>query len=142
MNKRHIQFDKTYFLYFFIFLLLNVIDMNIVQRQLNPIIKMMKRKKCHDMNNFDEICNTVPQQQQQQQNEQSNTNDTNNNIEDLFNENDDNENDSISLEVLWQPQNGTQITADVVFIHGLHGMSRHHNIIYFFSIFFNTCISI
>lgn len=29
--------------------------------------------------------------------------------------------DNVSLEILWEPPNGTQITADVVFIHGLHG---------------------
>lgn len=30
--------------------------------------------------------------------------------------------DTINLEILWQPQqNDTQISADVVFIHGLHG---------------------
>lgn len=47
------------------------------------------------------------------------TNDTNNNqsIDDSNAE----EIDNVSLEILWQPQNDTQITADVVFIHGLHG---------------------
>lgn len=34
--------------------------------------------------------------------------------------------DSISMEILWEPQcNGTQITADIVFIHGLHGKHTH-----------------
>lgn len=29
--------------------------------------------------------------------------------------------DNVSLEILWQPQCGEKITADIIFIHGLHG---------------------
>lgn len=48
------------------------------------------------------------------------TNDTNNNNQSI-DDADAEEIDNVSLEILWQPQNDTQITADVVFIHGLHG---------------------
>lgn len=85
----------------------------IAQRQLQPIVKMLKWMKYGDFHYFDDVCDAM---------RQSTGNDTNNNSHDVANENDDTEIDSISLEILWQPLNGTKITADVVFIHGLHGM--------------------
>lgn len=69
--------------------------------------------KYDDFHYFDDVCDAI---------RQPTNHDTNNNCHDVANENDDIEIDSISLEILWQPPSDTQITADVVFIHGLHGM--------------------
>lgn len=90
---------------------------NTAQRQLHPIVKMLKWMKYSDLNDFDEVCDVIRQPNQ------PTVNDSNNNSQDAVNENDDTEIDSISLEILWQPQNDTKIIADVVFIHGLHGMA-------------------
>lgn len=47
------------------------------------------------------------------------TNDSNTPIDDSE------ELDNIALEILWQPNCGTEISADIVFIHGLHGKQQN-----------------
>lgn len=70
----------------------------------------MKRKKCDDSTDYTKYStNGMIHQKHQQQNNINN------------NDNDDEECDNVSLEILWQPKCESQITADVVFIHGLHG---------------------
>lgn len=80
----------------------------------------MKRKKYDDSTDYTKyntngMIHQKQQQKQQQQHYQQQQN-TNNNDND-----DDEECDNVSLEILWQPKCKSQITADVVFIHGLHG---------------------
>lgn len=83
---------------------------------------MMKRKKYDDSTDYTKyntngtIHQKQYQHQQDQQYQRKQQNDTNNNGND-----DDEECDNVSLEILWQPKSESQITADVVFIHGLHG---------------------
>lgn len=86
-----------------------VVFQNIVQFILYPVMQMLKRNSYAVKNERENLCNPIQ------------TNDTNNNQSDDGANTD--EIDNVSLEILWQPQNDTQITADVVFIHGLHGRS-------------------
>lgn len=72
-------------------------------------MQMLKRNSYAVENERENLCNPIQ------------TNDTNNNQSDDGANTD--EIDNVSLEILWQPQNNTQITADVVFIHGLQGRS-------------------
>lgn len=97
---------------------------------LYPFIRIIRRKKCFDETDDHQECNrkcNALSPQQTHQSDSQNHNDSNNNdIKQGF-PNDDNstaESDRITLEILWQPQAGTNITADVVFIHGLHGTLR------------------
>lgn len=94
---------------------------------------MLKRKKIYDDCDSDDN-DFIKKSKSHQIDQQSN--DTNNNVNneqytaadnDADNDDDDDESDSVSLEILWQPQSGTQITADVVFIHGLHGKFIERN---------------
>lgn len=73
-------------------------------------------------------------------NNDNNDSDSSSNSHDDINNNNNNNNktttlghelsdemDNISLEILWQPENsGTPISADIVFIHGLHGKQILH----------------
>lgn len=83
------------------------------QFKLYPIVQMIRRKS--DFDDDDNECNNVYNATEYQ----NDTNNNNNNGKTITDDAD--EIDNVSLEILWQPQCGTQITADVVFIHGLHG---------------------
>lgn len=88
-------------------------------------MQMIRRKSDFDENGCtnNNICNGTAYRTKET------INDSNNNTQadDASSNNDDddddnaNEIDNVSLEILWKPQSDTQITADVVFIHGLHG---------------------
>lgn len=85
-------------------------------RRITSIIEMMKRKKYDDSTDYTEYNEngTIHQKKHKEQYQQQ-QNDTNNNGSD------DEECDNVSLEILWQPKCESEITADVVFIHGLQG---------------------
>lgn len=91
--------------------------------KIHPFIKVIKRKKCFDDADGQHVCNrecNLPPQTYQNVNQNQNDN-NNNDIVSTLDNNYGNESDSVSLEILWQPQTGSTITADVVFVHGLHG---------------------
>lgn len=75
----------------------------------------MKRKKYDDSTDYTKYNTNGMMHEKQQHHYQQQLNNLNNNG------NDDEECDNVSLEILWQPKCESQITADVVFIHGLHG---------------------
>lgn len=122
----------------------------IVQFKLYPIIQMIRRKTYFSENECNNTChafaqhaNTKPTSEETETTlNDSNDFDSNNNNtnDDEYDNNDDShtthtnklsndvtdEMDNISLEILWEPQsNGKQITADIVFIHGLHGKQKY-----------------
>lgn len=87
---------------------------------------MIRRKSYFDDNDCNNVCKNAIEYQS---NNDKSTNDTNNNNNNNTNNNnnettqndDADEIDNVSLEILWEPKSGTHITADIVFIHGLHG---------------------
>lgn len=102
---------------------------------------MIWRKSYYSGNECNNICHAFEHNANAKATTEETTtiNDSNNNIDDNDNDNNDSnsnshhhtntldndvtdEMDTVSLEILWEPQsNGKQITADIVFIHGLHG---------------------
>lgn len=100
---------------------------SLAQFKLYPIVQMIRRKSYFDDNDCmnDNVCKNAISYQST--NNDNCTNDTNNNSSSSSNnkttqkDDDADEIDNVSLEILWEPKNGTHITADVVFIHGLHG---------------------
>ncbi|XP_031616537.1 serine/threonine-protein kinase pakF isoform X2 [Contarinia nasturtii] len=109
---------------------------------LYPIVYMMRRKSHFDgeIDNGDDNdgdsdnCENASNATKYHSNNSSTnnnshnrSNDTNNNSDSnktiTQNDDDADEIDNVSLEILWEPKCGSQITADVVFIHGLHGSS-------------------
>lgn len=84
---------------------------------------MIWRKSDFDDNDYKNVCNATVY-----------CNDNNNNSNSETITDDADEIDNVSLEILWEPQCDTQITADVVFIHGLHGKIHIYNSISFYFI--------
>lgn len=79
-----------------------LIRLNVAKEKMHPIVKLIKRKQvCIDS----EERSTYDSMARQSTATQAAVDDE----------------DNISLKILSEPQCGIQITADVVFIHGLHG---------------------
>lgn len=82
----------------------------------------MKWMKYGDFSGFDDVCDAIRQPAINDTNNNHSNNYNNKSSQDAVNDNDDTEIDNISLEILSQPENDMKITADIVFVHGLHGM--------------------
>ncbi|XP_055320028.1 protein SERAC1 [Sitodiplosis mosellana] len=93
------------------------------QFKLYPIVQMIRRKSYFDDNDCNNDCNNVCKNAiTYESTNETNNNSNSGNIKTTQNDDAD-EIDNVSLEILWEPKCGTRITADVVFIHGLHGSS-------------------